>query len=101
MEKSPDERVVWDTCDNENCDEQTPWDMLAVIADDLVFCSPECARESSLTARRAEVWLHDPQYTVDRETVALDPNTVQMQPPVKGQAAIDAIEEIVDARWRV
>lgn len=100
MDGSPDERVDWDTCDNENCDEYTPWDMLAVIVTNSVFCSPECAAEACDDAN-ADVWLHDPQFTVDRDVLGTDADVVGVQPPSSGPDAIHAIDDVVDATWRV
>lgn len=74
--------------------------MQAIIADEYVFCSPSCARRG-LGDEPDDVWFHDPQFTVDRESIGIDPATVGLQPEADGFAAIDSIDELVTTTWRL
>lgn len=57
------------TCDNPDCDNITPVDMVAIRIDSQTFCSPDCARIHLQTISEIpdSVVLQDPQFVVPRD----------------------------------
>ncbi len=90
------------TCDNENCDSPTPWDMISIRLGDHSVCSPDCAREllEASSGTPMKVTLHDPQYALDRDLVpSVDETSVNVERRVTGYddalRAIDHLEEML------
>jgi hypothetical protein len=87
-----------DTCSRPDCEEPTPWDMLAVVLDGTWCCSPACALDhlDTLETPPETVTLHDPQYHVDRDALPdVSSEAVDIRREVVGMA--EAIEAIRDA----
>jgi len=87
-----------ETCSRPDCEEPTPWDMLAVVLDGTWCCSPACALDhlDTLETPPETVTLHDPQHHVDRDGLpAVSSEAVHMRCDVVGMA--EAIEAIRDA----
>ncbi len=85
-------------CAANECEERCPWDMSAIILnDDLVCCSPDCARDVLDWIRPEKVTLHDPQYHTDRNGLGVSEEEIQIESRVEdredAEIAIDIIEE--------
>jgi len=96
-----------DTCSGTDCEEPTPWDMLAVVIDGVWFCSPACAAAhvDALETPPETVTLHDPQFHANRDAVAgAGPKAVDISRAVVGMAdadeAISAVSGMVEGQFR-
>jgi len=87
-----------DTCSRPDCEEPTPWDMLAVVVGGAWCCSPACALDhlDTLETPPETVTLHDPQYRVDRDGLpGGSSKAAHIRCDVVGMA--EAIEAVRDA----
>jgi len=85
-----------ETCDRDDCDHPTPWDMSAITFDDETgYCSPECALAVLGDDAPERVTLHDPQLRVDRGELGLREEIIGFIRTPEGEAAAaeDAIRE--------
>lgn len=94
-----------DTCQRDDCQQPTPWDMPAIaINQDRVYCSPECAIQDLSVTTFESVTLHDPQYSADRPATVAD-DVVDVGRPVSGVVdaarAIGEVAEWMPAEFRV
>lgn len=97
------------TCENTDCDEPTPWDMVSIIFDQRAFCSPDCARQAleSVETAPESITLHDPQFQVSRADLpaGVGEGDVDISRPVTsvddGVAGLEAAEEMYPGTFRV
>lgn len=83
-----------DTCQRDDCQQPTPWDMSAVAINQTnVYCSPECAVRDIEATTFESVTLHDPQYSADRPVTVAD-DVVDVGRPVDG--VVDATRAIAE-----
>jgi len=96
-------------CDREGCDHLAAWDMAAIVFDeDVWLCSPDCARAylETLETAPSGVFLHDPQFAVDRSEFsdAVTEDHVNIRWPVTGleeaNAAVARIESLYPTSFR-
>lgn len=98
-----------ETCDNDDCDEPTPWDMISIRLGEHSVCSPDCARAllDATNGSPMKVTLHDPQYVLDRDQfpgVAEDAVNIERRVTNRSDAivAIDQLEQMLgDITFRV
>lgn len=98
MASRPDESANWGTCNADDCDEPAPWDMKAVLCEDSVYCSPDCANGN--IPIDAVVYCHDPQFHVDRGGFGANKETVNIFVG-RGPDIVETLDKKVDVVWRV
>lgn len=96
----------WRDCDADGCDEPTPMDMNGIAIDDMVVCSPGCAKQvvAEMDDEPEELTLLDPQYAIDRGPLGLDSSVVSIERDTdeSPEEIIDLYDELYPAdEWRV
>jgi len=103
----PEQLPDGDVCSHDDCNEPTPWDMVAIVVEGQWFCSPACAVDALGVSKSPPetVTLHDPQYRVDRdelpdvsaEAVDITRSVIGM---VEAKQAIKDTREMVGGQFR-
>ena len=94
-------------CSNPDCDQPMPWDMAAVgLTPETVCCSPDCARKAlhTLDESPETATLHDPQGAVDRESIGVDEDAIDIVWSVGDgdiDAAIRQVESLYPGEFRI
>lgn len=101
--KMPEDGV----CDNDDCTEPTPWDMMAIHLGEEWVCSLDCARSylDTMDTAPETISFHDPQHSVSRETFVDVPTdavgvTISVDDIEETKDAIDELDDIIDIESR-
>jgi NAD-dependent dihydropyrimidine dehydrogenase PreA subunit len=96
----------FDRCSRAGCEEVCPWDMVSIIVDGRVCCSPDCATVvlEELPEAPSIVTLHEPQFHVDRDALGIPHDATEIWRDVENkddaEAAIRQIAELYPGRFR-
>jgi hypothetical protein len=96
----PSERdPSWGTCNRPDCDYACPEDKVAILLDEAVYCSPDCAHAALDAADEVptRIALHDPEFHANRGSIPVSDDSVSIWRHVRDAASAErTIDEIDD-----